>query len=229
MILYQVLIYLAVFLYIIFLSPLFGTSTRAFLKRRSRNIELSEWASSYRWTLPSRYKHFISESQATLQCFNHGSGHYTANLMLGTKHGFDFEAFDAFYCTGSGKHPELNYFSGVFLTPKGPLKSLVVRQKKKWFWHSSPTGLMPLHVEPAFKTLNEIYQVYGRNSFWASRVLNSKNIEKLLINSGYNFEFTPNLAVIWRKELMSGPEFNDALNLLIELVEGISPEKEDSM
>lgn len=164
------------------------------------------WFSQYdRFDIPSTYSHF--------DCLKKGRDRKASNVLWGSFGGFDFQAFDYQYETGSGKERTTHRLSAVVVKAKYPLKPLSIRPEGLFDRVAGALGFEDIDFE--WDAFNRAFYVKAADKQFAYDVINQKTMEFLMETRGWHMDvFADNVLVHKGESTFAIEDYTNALEFV---------------
>lgn len=212
------------FLPILFIVLMVAFVIAATIQASRRRKMLAQWATARGLCFSPEKDYGFDFRHPIFDCFKQGNSRYAFNVCSGEFNGWEIEAFDYHYTTGSGKNRHTHLFSGAIVKAPFPLKPLSIRPEGFFDKMTEFFGMDDIDFESA--EFSRKFFVKSSDRKWAYDVLHTRAMEFLLERQSgkYYIEFVDNEILVRRESTFcSGEDFDHAIDTGTQLLAMIPP------
>ena len=184
-----------------------------------RRKELAAWAQQKGLQFDPADDSSFDERFNEFDCLKQGHSRYAYNVMTGTISTMPICAFDYHYVTGSGKNRQTHRFSAVIIKPIFLLGPLFIRHENFLDKITEFVGYDDIDFEST--EFSRKFYVKSPDRKWAYDVITPATMEFLLASPQFTIQFDTKQIIAYRNNCFSVSDFEDALQLIMGIIERI--------
>ena len=147
-----------------------------------------------------------------LECLDRTLNQYACHVMQGLWGGLAITAFDYHYLIGFRYIQRVRALSAMVAASPVVLKPLLIRREGALDRLGKAIGINGIDFESA--EFSRTHHVTSTDPKWAYDVIHPRMMAFLMEGQDYNIEFAPGHVIVWREELFTTEDFDDAVDFV---------------